>query len=727
MRASTIAISTLAALMTQELASTGGVPSNPGLSVSDAKEPDAVNPTTETAEAIEAVVAIALPETLTPQSLAEGRVGAVVEFSSVAKSNAAQLASTLKPPKSLDLVAIPSLPSVSPPLSLKPPSAPLPIDDIIQVSLLGTGNAATPKAIAAPERTNTPAISKTSSLTPGTFQDIQGHWAQQAIEELTARKIIRGLPDGRFHPDERVTASQFATLVQAAFPGRFLPGEVQQLPTQVESRAEAAVWIHQALGREQQRNAVVPTQRPEAASNVNLPVANLVASATGSGVVAAQPVAALNLPVEPSATPVTLTPLDEEYTLGAGDRLRVDVFNVPEYSGDHPVLVNGALNLPLVGNVFVKGMTLRQAGDVVARRYAPLLKRSLVTVSLVTPRPLNVAIAGEINRPGSYTISLTDATKVPTLTKAVQLAGGLTQAANLRQIQIRRPQRSGNDQIIRLDLWALLNAGDLRQDLPLRDGDTILIPAVTEVNLADASQLAAANFAADPALPVNIAIVGEVFRPGPYTLSQTTKEGKPAGLPTVTQAIQQAGGITQLADLRQVQVRRSTRAGAEQTINVNLWQLLQAGDLRQDLALQPGDTVVIPAAATPNSAEASRLAAASFSPGSIKVNVVGEVKQPGAIEVAPNTPLNQAVLSAGGFTNRARKTSVELIRLNPNGTVSRQAVAIDFGTGINEKNNPLLRNNDIIVVGRSGSAKFSDTLDKVLSPLGRLLPFVFLF
>jgi polysaccharide export outer membrane protein len=90
--------------------------------------------------------------------------------------------------------------------------------------------------------------------------------------------------------------------------------------------------------------------------------------------------------------------------------------------------------------------------------------------------------------------------------------------------------------------------------------------------------------------------------------------------------------------------------------------------------------------------------------------------------------LNQALLAAGGFNNRrARRSSVELIRLNPDGTVSQRTVAINLAQGINEATNPILRNNDVVIVGRSGSASFSDALDGVLDTLGRIFPIFSLF
>jgi polysaccharide export outer membrane protein len=612
-------------------------------------------------------------------------------------------------------------------------------------------------------------------------------------------------------------------------------------PSRVATRGEVAAFVYQALVITGQMPALTPSavaSKPQSVPSTPQPPAP---PEWGAREVTAISVS----PPQPALQP-TISAIEAqqgEYTLGAGDRVRLDIVNVSEYSGEYQILVNGSLNLPLIGKVSVQGMTLEQAAAVVSQRYTPFIRTPISTLTLVAPRPLKVAISGEINRPGSYSINLTgtpdgkSGLQFPTVTQAIQMAGGITQAASLRQVRVRRPQRSGSEQIIGVDLWALLQGGDVRQDLTLQDGDSIFIPTAPSPNLAEASRLASASFAAPKTEPVNIAVVGEVSKPGSYTvkpsdtgerptvtralqaaggvtpsadlrrvairrptqaggeqiialdlwrllregdLQQDTilqsgdtiiiptvsgvnlaessqlaaanfaaaksqplnvavigevarpgthvvKADKDGELPTVTRALQVAGGITQLADIRQIRVRRITREGSEQTFNVNLWELLQAGDLRQDAILQEGDTIVIPTATALNPEEAPQLAAASFSPDKMTVNVVGEVVKPGSVEVPPNTPLNQALLAAGGFNNRARKGKVELIRLNPNGTVSKRGVEVDFKEGINDKTNPTLRPNDVIVVGKSGFASVSDTVGDVLNPLGKILPLLLLF
>ncbi|WP_368008920.1 SLBB domain-containing protein [Laspinema palackyanum] len=352
-------------------------------------------------------------------------------------------------------------------------------------------------------------------------------------------------------------------------------------------------------------------------------------------------------------------------------------------------------------------------------------------------QPVNIAVSGEVARPGSYTVTRVDeAGGLLTVTRALQTAGGVTLSADIREIRVNRRPQAGSPQTIVVNLWEMLDRGDFSQDIILQQGDTIEVPTASNPNQIETARIATTNFAANTATPLNIAIVGEVNRPGTYTVSgedvtatgnletltAPNTGGGVVGLPTVTRAIKIAGGITPTADIRRIQVLRQRNNGTQQIIDVNLWELLENGNLNQDVLLQQGDTIVVQTATNIDLAEAPRLATASFSPNRIQVNIVGEIQQPGVVELPPNASLNQAILVAGGFNNtRAEKDEVELIRLNPNGTVSRQTIPIDFAQGLDEGTNPILRNNDVIVVGRTRLATFGDRI----SPVGQVTNSVF--
>lgn len=417
-----------------------------------------------------------------------------------------------------------------------------------------------------------------------------------------------------------------------------------------------------------------------------------------------------------------LTPIDTPYVLGTGDAIQLTVVNVPEFSGQQQIGNDGAIVLPVIGRVGVAGLSVTDAETTIAARLSRELRRPRILITVLKSRPLRVGIAGEIKQPGFYTLSAADAIQTPSIVQAIQQAGGVTLTANLQQVEIRRRDRAKGIQKIVVNLSDIAQTGDLSQNVSLRDGDSIFIPAASTIDLAAMGRLADTNLATT-GQAVNVALVGEVVRPGAYKMGSGKEEG---ARPTLTQAIQQAGGITSDADLRQVQVQRQTRSGKPQLITLNLWQLIRDGDLSQDVLLQPGDTIRLAKATDMSAQDLIEQGNANVSPAAIRVNILGEIKGGGAAQLPPNSTLNQAILSAGGLDRRSAKT-VELIRLNPNGTVTRRSIRVDLSRGIDPVNNPVLRNNDVIVVDRSGFAKVTDGLNDVLSPIFRLLPLQFLF
>ena len=399
--------------------------------------------------------------------------------------------------------------------------------------------------------------------------------------------------------------------------------------------------------------------------------------------------------------------------------------------GGREQIIGVNLNQVLQGGDRRQDLILQQGDTIVIPTAATINPNQSfsITNSTLAPtqnQPINIVVVGEVTRPGPYTVQPSQTGSPPTLSRALQAAGGINQTADITQVQLRRITRDGSIQTTTINLQQLLQGGDRRQDIFLQEGDSIVVPTATEpLPVAQSLEIVSSSIAADPSQPLNVAVVGEVSRPGTYTIqpfrpAPGVQGALPsfAGLPTLSQAIQQAGGITQLADIRRIEVRRNTRLGTQQILVSNFWQLLQSGDRSQDLILQQGDTIFVPTAQDVDPSEAPQIAASSLSPATIRINVVGEVIRPGIVQIPPNTSLNQALLAAGGFNpTRAKKSVVELLRLNPNGTVTKRNITINFSRGINEEANPILRDNDVIIVRRSVSAEITDGLRTWLDPI----------
>ncbi|HIK24505.1 MAG TPA: SLBB domain-containing protein, partial [Thermosynechococcus sp. M46_R2017_013] len=296
----------------------------------------------------------------------------------------------------------------------------------------------------------------------------------------------------------------------------------------------------------------------------------------------------------------------QDYLLGAGDVLFIEVVNLPASvtsQREFTVNLDGSVTLPLAGRVMVGGLTLPQAEQLILNAYSKVMRFPAVTVTLQTPRPMKILVAGEVSRPGSYVVPFTS---VSASAAGVGLSGGLT--------------------------W-----------------------------------------------------------------------------PRLSQVLAQSGGITQEADIRNIEIRRQLGNGQTAVTKINLWEMIQSGDASQDITLRSDDVIVVPKAQAVNAAEAIRVASATFSPQVIQVQVVGEVLRPGVVEVPANATLTQGIGAAGGFNvQRANMSQVTLVRLNRDGTVSRRRIPFSLAAQPDAKNNPVLQQGDVIVVERSAVTQVAD-------------------
>ncbi|MFM7362478.1 MAG: SLBB domain-containing protein [Cyanobium sp.] len=210
--------------------------------------------------------------------------------------------------------------------------------------------------------------------------------------------------------------------------------------------------------------------------------------------------------------------------------------------------------------------------------------------------------------------------------------------------------------------------------------------------------------------PVKVTVLGEVERPGLYPLSSFS---------TPVSAIQTAGGVTLNADIRRVQLRRLAGPdGSQKQTLLDLAQVFQVGNQRQNPILFDGDTLIVGRTDNPPSDEVLQLGATNLAPASINVTIIGEVKSPGTIAVPANTPLVEAIFRAGGPRNwRANKKNIELVRLSRNGVTTRQVFRYNQDSDISKGFNPPLRDRDTIIVNRSFFGQALDVVNEVLVPI----------
>ena len=232
--------------------------------------------------------------------------------------------------------------------------------------------------------------------------------------------------------------------------------------------------------------------------------------------------------------------------------------------------------------------------------------------------------------------------------------------------------------------------------------------------------------------PIKISIIGEIKRPGFYTMRDKDNrniENKPTYIPTIIDAIQNAGGITQKTNLKEVIISRRLpgKKIAYKKGKVDLLDLIFNGNHVQNTVLYDGDIIKLEKAKIITS-EVMSLASANLSPQNITVSVIGKVENPQKMEIPVNTPLNQAILLAGGpISFKSNTNNVELVRVNRNGTITKKKFKINLSENVSNENNPPLSNNDIVRVNGSLINNLGDGLATIVKPFSNVITAVSLY
>ncbi len=170
----------------------------------------------------------------------------------------------------------------------------------------------------------------------------------------------------------------------------------------------------------------------------------------------------------------------EDYVLGTGDRLNLNVFGSATF--DLPVQVDGRgeIVIPKVGTAKVGGLTLGKAKAAVQGLVSRNFSRSSVDLQVIKLREVRVFVMGEVYRPGSYLVS-----SLSSLVNVLSLAGGPTAVGSYRDIRVMR----GGHKVAGLDLYPLRAEGLGNPNVALQNGDTVFVPlAQNQVLLEGAFQ-----------------------------------------------------------------------------------------------------------------------------------------------------------------------------------------------------------------------------------------------
>jgi polysaccharide biosynthesis/export protein len=237
------------------------------------------------------------------------------------------------------------------------------------------------------------------------------------------------------------------------------------------------------------------------------------------------------------------TPSAAEYRLGAGDVIRITVFQNPDLTLETRVTESGLVSYPLLGSVRLGGQSVTQAEALIAEglRSGNFVRQPQVTVSVLQVRGHQASVLGQVNRPGRFPLESGDTR----LTDLLAMAGGT--GPNGADILVVAGTRDGQPFRQEVDLPTLFAAGGHASNLLIRNGDVVWVSRQPQVY-----------------------IYGEVQRPGPMRLERDM---------TLMQALATGGGLTQRGTEKGIRVHRRNPEGGVRVITPGMDDRVQDGDV----------------------------------------------------------------------------------------------------------------------------------------------------
>jgi polysaccharide export outer membrane protein len=173
-------------------------------------------------------------------------------------------------------------------------------------------------------------------------------------------------------------------------------------------------------------------------------------------------------PSAPVPAPAPTVRVGSDYRLGAGDKLRIEVYKDPQLSQSLQIRPDGKITMPLIGDITAVGLTPLQLRDRLTTMLKDYVTNPVVTVIVQEAVASNVYVMGEVNHPGTLPLS-----GPMTVLQALAMAGGFKDFANTKDIRVLRRTATGVDTIRFNYKDAMKGAG---KAVYLQSGDTIIVP-----------------------------------------------------------------------------------------------------------------------------------------------------------------------------------------------------------------------------------------------------------
>lgn len=164
-------------------------------------------------------------------------------------------------------------------------------------------------------------------------------------------------------------------------------------------------------------------------------------------------------------------PAAQDYVIGPADVLEVSVWKQTEISRTVPVLPDGTISLPLIGQVKASGLTSGKLRDVIAQRLKKYISDPRVNVIVEKVNSQAFNILGKVLKPGAYGLG-----KPTTVLDAIAQAGGFQDFAKLNKIYVLRRMPDGSQKMLQFNYKAVIKGKKAGENLRLEPGDTVVVP-----------------------------------------------------------------------------------------------------------------------------------------------------------------------------------------------------------------------------------------------------------
>ncbi len=404
----------------------------------------------------------------------------------------------------------------------------------------------------------------------------------------------------------------------------------------------------------------------------------------------------------------------QNYVLGAGDQVSVDIYGASQKSEDCTVSPDGDIVIEGYGPIRLGGLTVAAAKAKLRATLGSRYQSSRINLSLGQTRTVSINVMGEVKKPGTYTLSA-----FASVFNALYMAGGTNEIGTLRNIKIYR-----NNRLVSVcDIYDYILNGKMTGNVRLHDGDVIIVGpydclvnvtgkvkrpmyyemkrneslqtllrysggfagdaykkavrvnrktgreyAVFNVEEFDMSSFQVADgdsVSVDSILPRyanTVEIKGAVFRPGMYQLGD--------GVNSVRTLVQHAEGLTEDAFTARAVMHRMKEDRTLRVISVDIKGIMDQSVA--DIPLKENDVLFIPTKQTAMNEQT--------------ITIQGEVMYPGIYKYADDETLEDFVLQAGGLTDKASTVRVDVARRvsDPKAETSDSIIAENFSFALKD-------------------------------------------